>query len=62
EEFSVDQRKQVAVLRFSREDVQPILEVGDIDLTITGRLTDGTVFEGTDVIKVLNKAGPKSAK
>ncbi|NVM56921.1 MAG: hypothetical protein HWN51_02210, partial [Desulfobacterales bacterium] len=42
EEFSVDQQKQVAVLRFSREDVQAILNVGDVELTISGQLTDGT--------------------
>jgi len=57
EEFSVDQQKQVAVLRFSREEVQPILEVGDIDLTIIGQLTDGTAFDATDTIKVIDKAG-----
>ena len=57
EQFSVDQQKQVAVLRFSREDVQPILEVGDMELTITGQLTDGTVFEATDTIRVTDKAG-----
>jgi len=59
EEFSVDQQKQVAVLRFSREDVQPILEVGDIDLTIIGQLTDGTAFDATDTIKVIDKARKK---
>jgi hypothetical protein len=57
EDFSVDQQKQVAVLRFNREDVQPILEVGDVELTITGKLTDGTSFEATDTIKVTDKAG-----
>jgi hypothetical protein len=57
EDFSVDQQKQVAVLRFSREDVQPILEVGDVELIITCQLTDGTDFEGTDIIKVTDKAG-----
>ena len=53
----VDEEEQVAIAKFDREDVQAILEVGDIELTITGRLTDGTVFEGKDTIKVLNKAG-----
>jgi hypothetical protein len=45
------------MLRFSREDVQPILEVGDVELTITCQLTDGTSFEATDTIKVTDKAG-----
>jgi len=60
EQFSVDEQQQVATARFNREDVQPILDLGDIDLTITGQLTDGTVFEATDTIKVLNKIGRKS--
>ena len=31
-----------------------------VKLSITGRLTDGTVFEARDTIKVLNKIGRKS--
>jgi hypothetical protein len=58
-QFSVDEQAQVATARFTREDVQPILDLGDINLKITGRLTDGTVFEGTDTIKVINKAAKK---
>ena len=57
EQFSVDEQQQVATARFSREDVQPILDLGDINIKITGQLTDGTVFEATDTIKVINKAG-----
>jgi hypothetical protein len=30
-----------------------------VELTITGQLTDGTVFEGTDTINVIDKAGKK---
>ncbi|MHC4499007.1 MAG: choice-of-anchor Q domain-containing protein [Planctomycetota bacterium] len=62
DEFSFDQQKQVAIVRFNRSDVQGILDVGQLELTITSRLSDGTVFEGTDVIRVLNKASTKSAK
>ncbi len=57
QQFSVDQQQQVATARFSREDVQPVLEVGDINLKIIGRLTDGTVFEALYMIKVIDKAG-----
>jgi hypothetical protein len=57
EQFSVNEQQQVATAKFAREDVQPILEVGDINLKITGRLTDGTVFEAADTIKVIDKAG-----
>ncbi|MHC4110479.1 MAG: choice-of-anchor Q domain-containing protein [Planctomycetota bacterium] len=60
ESLLVDEQQQVATARFSREDVQTILEEGDIELTITGRLNDGTVFEGTDTIKVIDKIGRKS--
>lgn len=59
DEFSADEQKQVAVLRFSREKLRGILNVGRAELTITGRLTDGTIFEGTDTIKVIDKAGKK---
>jgi hypothetical protein len=61
-QFSVDEQAQLVITKFSREDVQTILEVGEIDLTITCQLADGTVFEGTDTIKVIDKAGSKSAK
>jgi hypothetical protein len=59
EKFWLTEDNQVAIARFDREDIQAILEVGDIGLTITGRLTDGTVFEGTDTIKVIDKKGKK---
>ena len=51
----VDEQQQVAMARFTRQGVLPILEVGDIDLKITGRLTDGTVFAASDTIKVIDK-------
>jgi len=46
---------QIAVAKFDREQVQAILSIGEVELTIIGRLTDGTLFEATDVIRVLNK-------
>ncbi len=57
--FKVEEQQQVAIARFSRSDVQAILNAGEIELTITGQLNDGTVFEGTDIIKVIDKAGKK---
>jgi len=62
ESVQVNEQQQVAIAKFSRSEVQGILNVGDVELTISGQLTDGTIFEGTDVIRVLNKAGLKSAK
>ncbi|NIP25031.1 MAG: hypothetical protein GWN67_09725 [Phycisphaerae bacterium] len=53
----VDEQEQVATAIFSREDVLSILEVGEIKLKITGRLTDSTYFEAADTVKVINKAG-----
>ena len=55
ESFRVDEEQQVATARFKRSDVQAILEVGEVELTVTGQLLNGTVFEGTDTIKVINK-------
>ncbi|MHC4657096.1 MAG: DUF333 domain-containing protein [Planctomycetota bacterium] len=64
EQLWVDVKEQVVIARFSREDVQPILEVGDIELTISIHLTDGTVFEGTNVVKMIDidKSDGKLAK
>ena len=59
ESLNINKTERFAIARFIREDVQPILEVGDIELTITGRLTDGIVFEATDTIKVIDKADKK---
>jgi hypothetical protein len=56
EQFSVDEQQQLATAIFNREDVQAVLNVGDIELKITGRLTDETVFEAADTIRVINKA------
>ncbi|GAI94755.1 unnamed protein product, partial [marine sediment metagenome] len=42
ESFRVDEEQQVATARFNRSDVQAILEVGEVELTVTGQLLDGT--------------------
>jgi len=42
-------------IKFSRERVEAILTVGEIELTITGQLIDGTLFEARDVIRVIDK-------
>ncbi len=36
--------------------------MGEVELTVSGELTDVTIFEGTDVIRVTDKGGRKSAK
>jgi hypothetical protein len=59
ESLYVDELAQLATVRFIREDVQAILDIGDIELTITGRLIDGTLFEGTDIIRIVDISGRK---
>ena len=45
------------MVKFPRKEVQDILEEGEVELTITGELIDGTPFEGTDTIRVIDKGG-----
>jgi len=42
------------MVKFDRQDVIDILEVGDsVEISVSGKLFDGTRFEGTDYIKVI---------
>ncbi|MHC4546596.1 MAG: choice-of-anchor Q domain-containing protein [Planctomycetota bacterium] len=59
---SVDEQEQVAIARFSRKDIHRILDIGEVELTISGQLTDGTIFEARDTIKVIEKGGGKPVK
>ncbi len=51
----INEEKQVAVVSFNRSEVRNILKIGQVNLTVSGMLSDGTVFEGTDVIIVIDK-------
>jgi hypothetical protein len=50
---------EFAVAKFSRRDVQEMLgEVetpSQVELVVSGELSDGTIFEGTDTIRVIDK-------
>ena len=60
ERFRLSEDEQVAMARFSREEIEAILDISDIELTITGQLTNGTIFEATDVIKVIDEGRKKN--
>ena len=51
--------KKMLIVRFYRSEVQAIVEPGEVELTVSGELTDGTKFEGTDTITVIDKGGKK---
>jgi hypothetical protein len=59
DQFLANQQQQVAVAIFSRQEIQAILNIGEVELTISVHLTNGTIFEGTDVIKVVQEGGGK---
>ncbi len=42
-------------MKFDRQELISYLSVGDVTLTVTGELNDGTPFEGSDTIRVINK-------
>ncbi|MHC4314205.1 MAG: right-handed parallel beta-helix repeat-containing protein [Planctomycetota bacterium] len=62
ESVGVNEKQQVAIAEFSREEVQTILNIGEVELSIIGWLTDATIFHGKDVIEVTNKRGEKPDK
>ncbi len=44
------------MVKFDRSDVQATLEpVDEVEVTVSGQLTDGTTFEGSDTIRVIEK-------
>jgi len=49
----VHKAKQMLIVRFYRSEVQAIVEPGEVELTVSGELTDGTKFEGADTITVI---------
>jgi hypothetical protein len=62
ESVQIDNVKQMVTAHFGYEDLKEILNVGEVELIIILRLTDGTIFRGTDVISVKGKKGGRSDK
>jgi len=50
-----DEESREIRARFPREDVQDVLDVGDIELTVTGFFMNGTAFEGTAIVRVQDR-------
>jgi hypothetical protein len=50
-----NEKQNVVMAKFRRSEVEDILEAGEVELTISGELMDGTPFEGMDVITVVEK-------
>jgi len=61
-----NEQQQVVMTKFSRRDVCQMLaehdELGQVELTVSGQLSDGTRFKGTDTIKVIDKGRTENRK
>jgi predicted outer membrane repeat protein len=57
----IDDVEQTLTVRFERVEMwnNVTLAVGPLSLTVTGSLYDGTIFEGSDTIKVIQPGGKK---
>jgi FKBP-type peptidyl-prolyl cis-trans isomerase len=53
-----DDNKYIA--KFDREDLREDLPTGDeVEMKVTGKLFDGRAFEGSDIIRVIDKGKGK---
>jgi hypothetical protein len=52
-----NERQKTIILKFSRPELQDLLQPGQVELTLSGEFKDGMEFIGTDTIKVIDKGG-----
>jgi hypothetical protein len=50
-----DEEQQVAMAKFGHSELQHILEPGQMQLAVSGILTDRTRFKGTDTITIVGR-------
>ena len=50
-----NEQQQIVMAKFNRSAVQGLLIPGEVELTVTGELADGTKFTGTDKIRVISR-------
>ncbi|MHC4069449.1 MAG: hypothetical protein ACYSR8_07725 [Planctomycetota bacterium] len=55
-EIWFNEKQNVVMAKFNRSKLSSILEEGNVELTVSCHLLDGTYFLGADTIKVINKA------
>ena len=48
-------KDRFAIAFFKTQDLEDVDSNGEFELKLTGKLQDGTTFEGTDTIRVINK-------
>jgi hypothetical protein len=55
----IDEAEQMLMAKFPRSAAQEMLEPGEVELTVSGELNDGSKFEGSDTIRVIDKGAEK---
>ncbi len=49
----------MVIAKFRRTEVMGVLEAGETEVIVSGELTDGTRFEGTDTVRVIDRGRKK---